>query len=43
LIDVEYYFDNEPESGSQAEKDFDKLFVAIEDYEAVHYPIEPSN
>ena len=40
LREVETYFDNEPDEGSQAAERFNVLCTLIEAYEAAHWPIE---
>lgn len=44
LAQVEVFFDmpDEPEPESAEGKEFTALINAIEAYEAIHYPIEPS-
>jgi HTH-type transcriptional regulator/antitoxin HigA len=42
LAEVEKYFDDEPEIGSEEGDRFDVLSDLIEAYESRHYPITPS-
>lgn len=41
LKEIERYFDQEPEPGTEAADRFDVLAALIERYEAEHWPIEP--
>ena len=42
LAEVAPYFVNEPAAGTPAAERFDDLAALIEDYEAVHWAIEPA-
>ena len=41
IKEIEPYFDNEPESGSESDDRFAVLSVLISDYEAKHFAVEP--
>jgi HTH-type transcriptional regulator / antitoxin HigA len=41
LLEIERYFDNEPEPGTREADRFDLLALVLEDYESKHWPIEP--
>jgi HTH-type transcriptional regulator/antitoxin HigA len=43
LAEIEQYFDNEPELGTDASERFDILAGLIEAYEAKHWTIEPAD
>jgi HTH-type transcriptional regulator/antitoxin HigA len=43
LAASEKYFDKEPKPGTAAADRFDLLALVIEDYEAKHWPVDPSD
>jgi HTH-type transcriptional regulator / antitoxin HigA len=43
LAEIEQYFDNEPEPGTEASERFDVLASLIEAYETMNWPIEPAD